>query len=219
MQRFDRSRWWIGAICLFGLGVSSFRGKSGISENPRVEAKGGVAGAVVAPVPGQVQARVDTDEERSCRGFVQGFYYWYLKPVPEDKQHTFGQLDMDDVVRRRPGVLARELYADLKADRVAQAHAPDLVGLDFDAFTGSQDNSLKFEVKSVSVNDANCLATVWGVDQGAHRETVEPESKYLNGKWAFVDFRYLDDGSDLMEQLKVLGRDRENGAKKRDAHR
>ncbi len=215
MRCWRGMRWLVAVVLMVGFVLNGCRAKVGGQQKQLGEAK--VVSAGVAPVPGPT--RFEAGEEKSCREFVQEFYDWYIEPAPEGELHTSGQPDMDDAVRRKPGMFAHALYVGLKEDLNAQAHAHEIVGLDFDAFTGGQDNSPKFEVKKVTVKDGNCRATVWGVDQGAHRETVEAVLAILNGKWIFVDFGYPELGSTLMEQLRLNRVGREEDAKKKGAHR
>jgi hypothetical protein len=169
----------------------------------------------------QQEARTKTDREKSCRDFVQGFYDWYLSPVKKDREHPEGELGMGDAISFRRGDMSAELYSLLKADHDAQAHANAIVGLDFDPFTNSQDNSPKFEVKSAVVQNDDCRAVVWGMDAGTHRETVEPEATEKNSAWNFVNFHYRDGSkggstlqdSDLIEILKENALDRQRERK------
>jgi hypothetical protein len=163
-----------------------------------------------------VQTRVESDREKWCREFVQRFYDWYLRPGKRDREHPDGELGMDDAIRMQRSAMSGELYSSLKADRDAQAQARELVGLDFDPFTFSQDNSPKFEAKSTVVHGDDCRAGVWGIETGVHRETVEPEAKEEEGAWKFVNFHYRYEfqdrspprESDLIEILKENASDR-----------
>jgi hypothetical protein len=199
-------------LAALGLAPLLASGFSACRDHPTVSPQKGSNPDAEQPVA----AHVETDEEKSCREFVQGFYDWYLSPVKKDRHHPLGDREMDDAIRVRRKDLSVELYTLLKADRVAQARAHELVGLDFDPFTNSQDNSPKFVVRSVLVKDEDCRAIVWGMNKGNHRETVEPELIAKDGSWVFVNFHYHYEASDgdppsegdVIQLLKNLSNDR-----------
>jgi hypothetical protein len=86
-------------------------------------------------VHAQVQRVQPTPE--SVRGFVQGFYDWY---VPKALDHKIFRA-WDLALKTKSSVFSPELAQALREDSAAQdkAEKGELVGLDFDPFLNSQD--------------------------------------------------------------------------------
>ena len=141
--------------------------------------------AVARPV------RVETEEEKSCRVFVQGFYDWYFDRLNRQNKGQSDGSSADDVVRLKPELLTARLRQMLKEDRdAASKNADEIVGLDFDPYINAQDWEGKYSVESAAVSGSTCRASVWGADAGKKREMVDPELESNKGKWVFVNFHY-----------------------------
>jgi hypothetical protein len=163
-----------------------------------------VLAAVFLPVWGvpMLRSQAPTDDESSCRAFVQQFYDWY---VALDARHQ-GRTTMDDALRLRPQLFDGGLLRMLKEDSAAQAKADEIVGLDFDPFFYSQDPSSKFEARRAVITSGHCRVLVRGVDHATLEKRVEPELVPRSGSWVFVNFHYS--GSDLITILKNPAADR-----------
>ena len=206
-RRRDRKFQRLGFTFLAAIGVSGCRSHSAASPAQQM--------AVQRVAQQSAEARVETDQEKSCREFVQGFYDWYTSPAQKDRDHPDGSRNWPDVLKMRKPDLSPELSRLLKADLTSKANERegDLVGLEDDPFTNSQDNSPKFRVESAVIENGNCRSVVWGMDGGTHRETVEPEAMKADGKWRFINFHYRDDfengkpsvDGDLISELKSFG--------------
>jgi len=96
---------------------------------------------------------------------------------------------------------------------MAQAHAKEIVGLDFDPFLGSQDPADHYEVRQATVKNGTCSVGIW---RSSSRDTAakidEPEAvaelKQENGRWRFVNFKYPPEGQDLLHLLADLRKER-----------
>jgi hypothetical protein len=159
-----------------------------------------------------------TRGEQSCRQFVQDFYDWYFGRLNlETKLQTLGPTTYE-VLRLKPQLLSLELRRMLKEDTDAQAKNHDeIVGLDFDPFINAQDSEGAYWVESVTIKDGLCRASVWGTDSGKKREIVDPELRFENQKWIFVNFYYPGSANpsdeNLIDLLTKLRNDRKHSAK------
>ncbi|MGC2636354.1 MAG: hypothetical protein WA294_04190 [Acidobacteriaceae bacterium] len=141
-----------------------------------------------------------SDSEASCRTFVQAFYDWYAPIAQRDDIGTTS----DYALKERPEVFTARLYKALKADSEAQHRSKELVGLDFDPFLNSQDPSPQFIVDSVTVKQNQCLAAVYGLNNGQREESVKPELEMSDGRWQFVNFHYYDQKLGDYDLLSIL---------------
>jgi hypothetical protein len=197
--------WGLAAALLAAVGAGGCQSHSTLSSAPQK------SNSSVAQRP--AQSPVEKGRENSCREYVKRFYDWYSGPVKKDRRHPDGERNVDDSIILRNNYMNSRLYSLLKADRDAQLRSNEIVGLEFDPFTNSQDNSPTFEVKSAAVEGNNCRAVVWGVDAGSHRETVEPELSDKTGDWKFVNFYYPNEASpwnNLIDGLIFLRSERKN---------
>ena len=208
-----RSLLLTSAAVLFVTGLSSCRGRSPVSSTPQTAAQ---------PVAQQAaQALVETDDEKSCREFVQGFYDWYAAPVKRDQQHRAGVLSSDDVLRFRPYIFDARLFKLLKEDRDVQSRNPGYItGLESDPFFNSQDPMPKYQVQSVTIKDGHCRALVQGVADekfaATEKQQVEPELALKGTKWIFVNFHYPDESypwDNLIDELIWLRNERSHPKK------
>jgi hypothetical protein len=202
-----------GSILLVVVGFCGCRSQSAVSTAQQK------AEQPVAHQP--AQARVETDQERSCREFVQGFYDWYTTPIKPDRLHTTGELSFDDVLRLKANLFDRKLLELLKEDRDVQNRNPGYItGLESDPFFNSQDPMSKYAVRLVKVEGENCRAQVWGVPDGERAvgsiPDVEPELTIFKRRWAFVNFHYPNGNfpwNDLIDELDWLRKNRSTSKK------
>lgn len=146
---------------------------------------------------------------KSCRQFVEAFYGWYI-PL---WSHSLGEGPTADerAVQVRPQAFSTGLILQLSEDNEAQDAADgDLVGLDGDPFTGSQDSDERFILRRVSTKGNRCWAEMHGVWYGKEDATpdVTPELLLKNGRWVFVNFHYQDPArpgwsGSLLKELKL----------------
>jgi hypothetical protein len=170
------------------------------------------------------QATTESDPEKSCHEFVQGFYDWYFDRLnSEDSSPKNSPTSEEDVLNLKPAVLTPGLRQMLKDDFDAQDHDHDyIVGLDFDPYINAQDWDGKYTIRRVAVRDGTCRAVLFGDDGGKQVETVDPELQNVSGKWVFVNFHYPDSknpvNENLIAQLKML-RDERQKDKVKAAHK
>ena len=140
-----------------------------------------------------------------CRAFVQNFYDFHVAHG-SNFEKTFKlkrtALSLD---------LANALAADLAASR---KNADEIVGLDFDPFTNSQDPSPKYRVENTNGDTGHCFAEVHGLPSDHKgKPDVTAELRFANRSWRFVNFHYgRDNGPEnenLLSILRTLKRDRE----------
>src|ERR1700722_15113858 len=175
---------------------------------------------VVKPVAQQpAQTGAETDQEKSCREFVEGFYDWYVGDLNEGICHASKGSDLNSCKvardpqsvaalarnvgstvlrgRERPAdsVYGPQLYNMLTHDQDVQTKSPgEITGLDFDPILATNgDGSPIYRVHTVFTQGEKCHVSVWGVDGGGgHIQTIDPDLERLNGRWVFVNFHYYD---------------------------
>jgi len=188
---------WSASFRFPGLGLAVVLGVSGCHRLPET--------AQNSPQPAvqpKAQARVETDDEKSCREFVQGFYDWYFDRLNRSPTASTGVPTFDDVERLKPEVLIPSLRQMLKDDLEASSKdANDIVGLDFDPYINAQDWEGKYSIEKVSTHGGKCRAALWGTDSGKKREIVEPELVFSNNQWVFVNFHYPGNSAPRDENL------------------
>ena len=173
----------------------------------------------VQPVAQQpVQARVETDEQKSCREFVQGFYDWYVNRHLNDTKGPAWY----DVAKKRSSILSPQLRELLRWESADEAASNSVGTLDFDPFLAAQDWSEAYKVKLTSTNGDRCDALVTGSP-----DLKKVELERTNGRWMFSNFdynyfsedgktrRYPDD--DLVHML-ATERERVSAGRKRSTH-
>lgn len=160
-----------------------------------------VAASAADPTPGF----------RSAQAFVQDFYSWYGKE--EKKGH---KVSLDEfAINTKPQLFSAEIIQGLKEDAAAQAKVPDeVVGLDFDPLTNSQEDCSPFKVGAVNAADAGYRVMVFDscADSKPAKPAVIVAVEKRDGAWVFVDFIYPSQG-DLFSVLKDLKHERENPGK------
>jgi hypothetical protein len=164
-------------------------------------------------VPMFAQAPSSQSTEDSCRRFVQQFYNWYLPKAKSSKGRA-----SDLVLKYKSSMLSPELAKELKADSAAQDKAKgDLVGLDFDPFLNTQDDSFEKCVTGKVVAQAtSCRIEVSCNFPSQKTELlVTPELTLTNNQWIFVNFHYHTDSGDddLLHILKGLREERKPKSK------
>ena len=155
---------------------------------------------------------VDDSLAQSAVRFTQSFYDWY---------RTID--DADQVaVQRRPEYFGPELLSALRNDYEAQHRSPgEIVGIDWDPFTASQDPCDPYEAGRttrhgdtdiVSVSHQGC----GGAKKG--RPDLYAELRRYDGQWRFVDFRDTYDSvsapASVLESLAELAKDRASRARR-----
>ena len=145
-----------------------------------------------------------------CRTFVQRFYTWYRGAVE--------RAGFESAVRKKPHLFNSALLQALQDDLTAAKKSPgEIVGLDFDPFTNSQDLPESFVVGDVRRKGDIYLADVSGQWTKGGARAPHPwlvaELKQRNGRWMFTNFRYPPDkhqqkSDDLLSILARLKAER-----------
>jgi hypothetical protein len=179
-----RSQFSIVLILSISVGIAAFTSHKAYPLN--TGANGEQASDKGQPLPPQYAANSvhQNGEEASCRAFVQDFYDWYWNQFaekPEKHQlHT-----TDDVLQRKPSVVAPELARLLKKNEDGKSATGKIGNLDFDPFmNGNGGEKGKFLVTSVRVSNGTCRTTVKGSSE------IRPELKKYQSTWKFVNFHY-----------------------------
>ena len=140
--------------------------------------------------------------------FTKSFYAWYLSP--RDGGGAGGSIEV--AVKARPDAFDASLLSALRADLAASAANPDeVVGLDFDPVTGSQDPCERYDVQAAERSGLEVRAAVSAVCQGAAAPSTPVKVELLlqtDGHWAIGNFIYAD--GDLIAMLKQLATDRKS---------
>jgi hypothetical protein len=157
------------------------------------------------------QAKDAQKTPASLRGFVQGFYDWYVPKALGDNAGPAWDL----VLRSRSSDLSPQLVQALREDLTAQAKAKgEIVGLDFDPFLNSQDPGERYEVGTITPKDGGYRVEIHGVWSGKKHEKTDVVAVVVqkNGRWLFVNFDYPE-GRDLLAVLKSLRESRQKPTK------
>ncbi len=144
-------------------------------------------------------------ELTSAVGFVAGFYDWY---VPRAKQGTGWPLVIHDSAH----LFAAALLDDLRSDADAQASSPNaIVGLNGDPFLDAQDFCEVYKVGAAQREGSSVVVEVHGDCPGerGNAPDVVAELNRSDAGWVFVNFRYPQYNSDLVQVLRQLRRLRE----------
>jgi hypothetical protein len=142
---------------------------------------------------------VTTDSlAQSAAHFTQAFYDWYA-------QHN-DQLEL--AVAERPEVFAPALLTALQTDIEAQAkHPGELVGLDWDPFTASQDPCDPYQVEHVTRRGDTILVALKGrCTDAAPRSGPDVVAEVLRSPagWVFANLRDPRHPGDLLADLANL---------------
>ncbi len=162
------------------------------------------------PAIGEPPAALATDSAAEAgAAFTQAFYDWYAE------HHT----SLEDAVRLRPEVFAPGLLRALQADIAAARRNPgEVVGLDWDPFTGSQDPCLPMKVDLVTRRADTLLVMMRGqcTDQPSRSSPdAIPELLPSGRGWTFVDIRHGADRGTLLQDLAQLRASRDSAGRGR----
>jgi len=154
------------------------------------------------------QERTPTPQaaDASAREFVASFYAWYLRP----RATSAGSATMDDALAEQSTRFADTLLAALRADRDAQARERGyIVGLDFDAFTASQDPCQQYTAGTATKVGDRVRVEVFAVCNGARaaNPSLVAVVERQGTSWQFSNFVFAD-GQDLRALLAKLAADR-----------
>ncbi|SRR6266568_1570103 len=143
---------------------------------------------------------------RSAEAFTQAFYDWY--------RHNDDRLET--ALAQRPELFATTLLAALRSDIDAQARSPgEIVGIDWDPFTDSQDPCDPYQVASASRGGDTIFVAMKGMCTDAAPRPSPDVIAHLQRKdsgWVFVDFTSPGDTLSLLGHLALLRKDRERAA-------
>jgi hypothetical protein len=150
---------------------------------------------------------VQHDETVEVRKFVQSFYDWY---IPETSKKGYG---LGKMIKTHREMFNSQLANALIADQEAQDKVPgEIVGLDFDPFTDSQDPDNKYFAKKITAAGKRYRVEIFsqrtyvGEKPGVPILVAEVISK--QGRWVFTNFIYGRFNSDLISELKRLAKER-----------
>ena len=160
--------------------------------------------------------------EAACRNVVQEFYNWYVPRMMREVRISA----RDQALMTRPRNFSLELRRRLAEDGAAAAKSPDeIVGLDFDPFTNSQDPTSRYVAKRAYRSGKGYRVEVHGIIDGKANAApdVIPELMQSRGRWMFVNFHYPAEGnepkSDLLGVLKQLRDARRKPSRRGAPHR
>ncbi len=147
-------------------------------------------------------------QQQDCRAFVQDLYSYLYRGAKSP------QGDAVSLIRKRsPNAIAPELRKALDEDlAAARKNKDEIVGLDFDPFSGSQDPGEKYTVEKAAEQNQQCRAEVFATVSG--KKSVKPDVivELTRGRpgWQITNFRYPGDESagDLVSLLKQLAAER-----------
>jgi hypothetical protein len=182
----------------------------------------GKQGEVLFAARTVVRRALPASNESACRKVVQEFYHWYVPRMMREVRISA----RDQALITRPRNFSLELRRRLTEDGAAAAKSPDeIVGLDFDPFTNSQDPASRYVAKRVYRSGKGYRVEVHGIINGKPNEApdVIPELVQSRGRWMFVNFHYPAEGkepkSDLLGVLKELRDARRKPARRSPAPR
>lgn len=162
-----------------------------------------------APAPPATASATPTFADttlQSAAKFTQDFYGWYRQR----------DMPMDSAVGLRPELFERTLLAALDSDFAAQARVPgEIVGLDWDAFTGSQDPCDTYTVMGATRSGDTVTLPIRGTCRDAAPPTapdVIAQVRRTATSWVFVDFRHADDKGSLRQDLAELKQERDSSS-------
>ena len=144
---------------------------------------------------------------RAAAQFTQAFYDWYHEH--DDR--------FDRAIAERPSAFAPELLKALRDDLAASAKSPsEIVGLDWDPFTASQDPCDPYEVDRTTRRGDTVLVAVKRACAAAALHPgpdIIAKLTHAGPTWVFVDFRHAGDTGTLLRDLATLraGRDSATG--------
>ena len=142
----------------------------------------------------------------SAQAFTQAFYDWYRRN--DDRLET--------ALAQRPELFATTLLTALRSDIEAQAKSPgEIVGIDWDPFTDSQDPCDPYQVAGTSRRGDTILVAIKGMCTDAAPRPgpdVIAQLQRKDSAWVFVDFASPGDTLSLLGHLALLRKGREGAA-------
>ena len=161
--------------------------------------------AVALPVDTSLGVAASDSEAVAAARFTQAFYDWYAA-------HN---QNLDTAIAKKPTVFAPQLLEELRADLAASAKSPDeVVGLDWDPFTNTQDPCNPYSVGRVTRRADTLLIAVSGSCDIA-QPAVLAELRRSGSDWQFVDLRHVGEAGSLLGDLAKLREERKETRKRR----
>lgn len=154
------------------------------------------------------QSRASEKTPQSCKEFTQRFYDWYSSVSSIEAKLSPSQVAIKDKKELFDSNIIRLLQEDFTAQ---EKSADEIIGLDIDPFSNSQELCTKYFVVNSRLNGNRCTTDVRCEDKDLekrHQPNVSPELLFQNGSWYFVDFDYKKAKSSLLKTLKTLREDR-----------
>jgi hypothetical protein len=173
------------------------------------QAQGPAAPATAQAMPiaysdSAIGARATDPVADSASKFTEAFYAWYAAR----------EYRLQSAVRARPDVFGSELLQALRLDLAAAAkHPGEIVGLDWEPFSGSQDPCGPFRATRVSRRADTVLVAMRGMCADAaprFAPDAVPELLRVGGQWRVVNIRHGGDSGTLLEDLARLRRERDS---------
>jgi hypothetical protein len=142
------------------------------------------------PATGQKQSAIN-----SCGHAAQSFYDWYIPLLASNTPASAHSTEL--ALRQQRVPFSSELRSLLAADARASAReAKEIVGLDFDPFTNSQDPcdppGDPYVIGKIQIAKDSCLVEMHDVNQGVPGTSiaVTAELERRNGRWTFINLHY-----------------------------
>jgi len=156
------------------------------------------------------------DASKSCRGFTQSFYDWYVPIVLKDGSRRAVKRVLDDRNRELGSNLRRLLQQDSHAQDVAdKGPGGYIVGLDFDPFLSGQDFDGHYQVGKSTAKGGSCFAEVFGRSSVSGQLEEHPEViaevTHSGDEWRIVNVHYprYGQGKTLVTILRDLQKTRQ----------
>jgi len=187
--RIDRGVRCLAMVALTGLLAGACR-KQASPAAETVAAKPSEDTTLGVPAP-------DSAAQLAAR-FVQGFYDWYQRAGER----------YDVAVQDSPAFFAPALLSAMRTGGATRAgKAAVMTGLDRDPFLATRDPCDPYQVTGTSRRGDTILVAVNGMCSDRPLQ-VQPdviaEVRLVAGRWAFVDFRHVDDAGSLVQDLARL---------------
>jgi hypothetical protein len=151
------------------------------------------------------------NQETAAAGslFVQAFLDWYA-PLALNFR---GGPAWNVALKEKRSAFAPDLIRWLSEDSEAQRAAKGIiVGLDFDPFLNTQDPCERYQVGTVNRRGNSYwvqIHSVCGGRRGPRPRVIAEISRGSDGSWAFVNFHYPDERSNLLTVLRLLREERQ----------
>jgi hypothetical protein len=165
------------------------------------------------PIAGQKQSAIN-----SCGHAAQSFYDWYVPLLASNTPASAHSTEI--ALRQQRYPFSSQLRSLLAADAKASARQPsEIVGLDFDPFTNSQDPGDPpgdpYVIGKIQLANNSCLVEMHDVSEGVPGASiaVTAELERRNGRWTFINFHYPEPPpqDNLKSILRTLAAARNQG--------